>query len=774
MRSSASQDGRHLTRAQRVLGRVRRRRWLALGFVVGAALITLQSGPVPPTDASIASPGTGRLIWVNGGSDTPQTASWDGAAWSSAGATVATIGEWRILQAAESADRDEAIVVGVDASGTIAVMQWDGSAWSDAGFSPIGPVSESFWWGFDVAYESQSGDAVAVWNTGSTTDLTTATWDGATWSAPTSVALPTTGEPQHLRLESNPNADELVLVVSNSSSDDYALVWDGSTWGDSLVLSTGTGDDLTDVAVAYEHASGDAMVAWGDGSTALHWLTWDGTSWSTASSVSAPAGMGGNVRWVDMSADPSSDRIAAGVLSFSDESWVAIWDGAAWQDVTTVTTGAPGSIFPAVAVAFEGSSGDALVVYGESASQVRFRTWSAGGPWSVEQVGPDLGQTPNSLILTPSPTRNEVMLTAQDDGSDLVVAQWDGSGWGAVTQITADTGEVKNQPFVFIWDLEQNEPPTFDQDLGDRSDSEGVVVSVPSPATDPEGLALTYAAMGFPPGVTIDAATGLVSGTVANSAAVGSPYPVTVTVTDSHGLASTDEFVWSIDPRPSLVGSMRDDSTGMSVSGLASATDGAVFAFGDPGFAIEPVGTTGTGNLVAEFESFGSAADVASVHMVERTVVVGVSPAMTLERGDVLISMDQNVTLVGTTTLAVTNRDLVLFRPDTPGDYTAGTFTMVLDDPVGTELRGASLVEADTDVGDVTVPAGSLLLIAAGGSQDGSILLFTPTGVGRERRPAPPPSCSTNPRRTSTHRFGVWTFWRDRGRGSAQGRSCSS
>ena len=44
------------------------------------------------------------------------------------------------------------------------------------------------------------------------------------------------------------------------------------------------------------------------------------------------------------------------------------------------------------------------------------------------------------------------MLAVQDDGSDLHYALWDGGAWGAPTEIETDTNEVKNQPFLFLWD----------------------------------------------------------------------------------------------------------------------------------------------------------------------------------------------------------------------------------------------------------------------------------------------------------------------------------
>ena len=52
------------------------------------------------------------------------------------------------------------IVVGIDASGNAMLAMWDGLSWSSMAIA--GTVSETYWYGAEVAYEQQSGDAVVV------------------------------------------------------------------------------------------------------------------------------------------------------------------------------------------------------------------------------------------------------------------------------------------------------------------------------------------------------------------------------------------------------------------------------------------------------------------------------------------------------------------------------------------------------------------------------------------------------------------------------------
>ena len=57
-----------------------------------------------------------------------------------------------------------------------------------------------------------------------------------------------------------------------------------------------------------------------------------------------------------------------------------------------------------------------------------------------------------------------------------------------------------------------NREPTFDQDLGNRTDLEGAVISLDAGATDLDGDSLTYAASNLPAGLSISSTTGLITG----------------------------------------------------------------------------------------------------------------------------------------------------------------------------------------------------------------------------------------------------------------------
>jgi hypothetical protein len=65
-------------------------------------------------------------------------------------------------------------------------------------------------------------------------------------------------------------------------------------------------------------------------------------------------------------------------------------------------------------------------------------------------------------------------------------------------------------------------------------------VSIPIAAQDSAGLPLTYTATGLPPGVSIDPATGVISGTISGY----SDGTVSITATDTSGASATASFHW--------------------------------------------------------------------------------------------------------------------------------------------------------------------------------------------------------------------------------------
>src|SRR5205814_1944414 len=102
-----------------------------------------------------------------------------------------------------------------------------------------------------------------------------------------------------------------------------------------------------------------------------------------------------------------------------------------------------------------------------------------------------------------------------------------------------------------------NHPPVLTPP-DDQTSAEGDPISLAVSATDPDGNALSFAASGLPAGLSMNAATGIISGTIGFSAAEtqhGS-YTVTVSANDGFGGSDSQTFTWTVADtnRPPLAG----------------------------------------------------------------------------------------------------------------------------------------------------------------------------------------------------------------------------
>ena len=100
---------------------------------------------------------------------------------------------------------------------------------------------------------------------------------------------------------------------------------------------------------------------------------------------------------------------------------------------------------------------------------------------------------------------------------------------------------VPGNEVSLLFDGEENKAPLLDTPAN-RREEKGTSVNLLLSASDPEGKALTYSASGLPAGVSINATTGRLSGTLSTAG----NYQVEVTATDIVGLSDSQVFTWVV------------------------------------------------------------------------------------------------------------------------------------------------------------------------------------------------------------------------------------
>ncbi len=112
----------------------------------------------------------------------------------------------------------------------------------------------------------------------------------------------------------------------------------------------------------------------------------------------------------------------------------------------------------------------------------------------------------------------------------------------AVVQAYNATGGLSVKSVEAIFDVTgtANQPPSLTQPANQTS-VQNATASLTLTATDPEGSAITYAASGLPPGLTINTSSGVIAGTVTTAGT----YNVTATASDGVTTA-TRTFTWTV------------------------------------------------------------------------------------------------------------------------------------------------------------------------------------------------------------------------------------
>jgi hypothetical protein len=239
--------------------------------------------------------------------------------------------------------------------------------------------------------------------------------------------------------------------------------------------------------------------------------------------------------------------------------------------------------------------------------------------------------------------------------------------------------------------------------------------------------------------VILDAGAALAGGGTAANRRVMLPIGRTVDWDrlNSNGLLIVQRAIeWGMNKvavEPSIWFSTLDDVTAPSgAPGLDSWTNAEAIAFAEPNLFLEPGPTDGTFSSVLNIDNFSKsgAAFIDAMHYVTSNITVGGSNSVDLIAGDLLLSIANDDTMISTNSLTVNKEDVFVFRPDTVGDYSSGSFIFLID---GSQLHpndtiAISLVEKATPVGSGTLAQGTFIMAIDNYKH---VFNFIPEGVGQ-------------------------------------------
>ncbi len=159
----------------------------------------------------------------------------------------------------------------------------------------------------------------------------------------------------------------------------------------------------------------------------------------------------------------------------------------------------------------------------------------------------------------------------------------DGNGGTATATLVITVAGANDTPVV----IDPSNPGTPDNpvpaadplniipDVAATDGATPAAVDVGSFLADPDGEPLTFTATGLPPGMVIDPATGIISGTLPADASQAGPYTVTVTATDPDGASVQTTVTYTVSNLPPLAvddtASVGEDSANVSGNVITGA-----------------------------------------------------------------------------------------------------------------------------------------------------------------------------------------------------------
>ena len=399
--------------------------------------------------------------------------------------------------------------------------------------------------GGTVSYTAAGTHSVAL----SATDGTATDSRTVTWTVTDTNRAPTLTDPGP---QSHAEGDTVSLQLAASDLDGDALTFSAAGLPGGLSIDAATG--LVGGTVSYTAVGAYSVsLAATDGvATDSRTVTWTITDANRPPTLTDPGPQS------HAEGDTVSLQLAA-----SDLDGDALTFSAAGLPSGLTVGAATGLVGGTVSYTAAGTHSVALSATDGTATDSRTVTWTVtdtNRPPAVTHPGNDRTDAESELIalqivatdpdgdaLTFAATNLPPGLTL-DPTTGLIsgtVAYTASAGSPYATTVTVTDSRGASVTASCVWTVtDTNQPPTL-TDPGPQGHAEGDTVSVQLAATDPDGDAFSFSATPLPSGFSLDATTGVISGTLSYAAAAASPYTVTVTVDD--GAQSTSQtFTWSV------------------------------------------------------------------------------------------------------------------------------------------------------------------------------------------------------------------------------------
>lgn len=191
-------------------------------------------------------------------------------------------------------------------------------------------------------------------------------------------------------------------------------------------------------------AATEGMVVYGEtGKSTPSYKQWNGSTFSAEQNALDTAT---GINWVLLQGIPNirNEKIMGVMAGGSNTLYIQRWNGTSWSNEWTTTLASANK--RSFAIAYEQFSGVALVIYGDSTTQLKYRKWD-GTTWTGElSAGTALDGTPQFVMAMGRPSfvntrKNDITTMVTTAAGSLYAMRWNNGAWG--DQVKMDTNPAQ-------------------------------------------------------------------------------------------------------------------------------------------------------------------------------------------------------------------------------------------------------------------------------------------------------------------------------------------
>ncbi len=239
------------------------------------------------------------------------------------------------------------------------------------------------------------------------------------------------GLEQWVVVVASPVSPEMVVGIMSDNNRLYVRTWSGAGWTADWDVAVGGPDSRRKFDIAYEEGTDNVVVVFGDATTQLKYRQRTGGTWSATLNAGTP--LTDVPYWVRTGSRPTNADVFVGVVTNAQTLHAMRWNGATdvfgdqVQMSGTVTT----DIREGFDIAFERASGDAFVIWGSEALELRAREFTTA--WQAETVAYTLPSDARWVVADydPRPTSSSIAVGMVLDNGNFTFGAWDGTQWVA-------------------------------------------------------------------------------------------------------------------------------------------------------------------------------------------------------------------------------------------------------------------------------------------------------------------------------------------------------